>query len=359
MLFDFYKISGPENSKNENFASLCRQVLLLKFPKLVSIDGKGGDEGLDAYIGQINGKLHAFQFKYFLDNLGSSQKSQIEKSLQTVAIKHNPVRWTLMTPIDLNPNGIKWFEKIKEKYNNIKIDFIGKSQLQKILMENPIVSRTFQPLPRIIIFDNSTNRFKDDNEIEKDLYDILGLAQDKDGLLEKAIQKTSRFYQNRGSLRVLIWGPGEGDKELYKKRKEIKERISASGHIAHFSEDVWTQEALERTGLNLTVAEYLQAKAYDYIICLMASPGSIAEAHDFAKDKKIAHKMMICIDSNHSAGYSANGMLKIFEGNNGKIDWYKVPNDLLECHLATRIYRQIENVTHARQYESLICRIEE
>jgi len=102
--------------------------------------------------------------------------------------------------------------------------------------------------------------------------------------------------------------------------------------------------------LNLTVAEFLMAKNFDYVICLMDSPGSIAEVHDFAKIPNIASKMMICVDIDNSEGYSAH-TLRIFEGYNGKIDWFEKPKDILECHLKTRVIDQIQKVAESRQWE--------
>jgi hypothetical protein len=96
--------------------------------------------------------------------------------------------------------------------------------------------------------------------------------------------------------------------------------------------------------------ELLQANAYDYIVCLMAGPGAIGEVHDFAKHRKLAHKMMICIDACHKGGYSAHGTLRIFEGWNGKVDWFSSPSDIEGCLLATRVLDQIQKAAEGKQY---------
>ena len=152
-------------------------------------------------------------------------------------------------------------------------------------------------------------------------------------------------------LKVLILGPGVSGGDIYEKRCEIRELLTRLGHEAHFCEEVWTPEILERSGLNLAVAEYVQALAYDYVICLMASPGSIGEVHDLAKAKRIAVKMMICVDDKHRDGYSAKGVLRIFEGYNGKLDWFLYPSDITECHLAKRVVEQIQKVADRKQWE--------
>lgn len=161
----------------------------------------------------------------------------------------------------------------------------------------------------------------------------------------------SQDMKNKKPLNVLIFGPGSLGGDIFQKREQIRDKIRELGHIAYFGEEYCTPEKLAANGLNLTVAEYLLAKKCDYIICLMASPGSIGEVHDFAKDQEIAIKMMICIDKNHCEGYSAHGTLRIFQGYNGKIDWFEYPKDIIECHLKTRVVYQIESVAQKIQYE--------
>jgi hypothetical protein len=85
----------------------------------------------------------------------------------------------------------------------------------------------------------------------------------------------------------------------------------------------------------------------------MVSPGAIGEVHDFAKTRHLACKMMVCVDEQHKDGYSAGGALRIFEGLNGKLDWFKAPQDLTECHLATRVLRQVEKAREAKCWELL------
>lgn len=169
-----------------------------------------------------------------------------------------------------------------------------------------------------------------------------------------SLQLRIEEINKRSQLKILIWGPGSNgvNKDIYDKRCQIRDGLIRQGHIAHFSEEVWTPARLQASGLNVTVGEFLQAELYDYIICLMVSPGTIGEVHDFAKIPKFAARMMICIDNCHqvNAGYSVQGTIKIFEGLNGKIDWFQYPKDISECHLATRIMAQLNNVSHAKQH---------
>jgi hypothetical protein len=102
-------------------------------------------------------------------------------------------------------------------------------------------------------------------------------------------------------------------------------------------------------GINLSVAELLQAREYEYIFSIMGSPGSIGEVHDFCHMPEIAHKMTICINEEHLSGYSGQGVLRIFEGNHGRIEKFKFPEDITECHLLGRVVDQVEKCAEAKQ----------
>jgi hypothetical protein len=170
---------------------------------------------------------------------------------------------------------------------------------------------------------------------------------------DKRMIEEGRELAKQATLRILIFGPGPSGGALYNKRCEIRDKLISLGHHAEFCEDIWDRDSLRSSGLNLAVAELIQALAYDYIICLMVSPGSIGEVHDFAKTKSIACKMMVCVDGAHKDGYSAQGVIRICEGYNGKIVWFSNPQDLEHCHLAGRVIEQITFVAEAKQWEIL------
>ena len=102
-------------------------------------------------------------------------------------------------------------------------------------------------------------------------------------------------------------------------------------------------------GINLSVVELLQAREYEYIVSIMGSPGSIGEVHDFCHMPGITHKMTICINEEHLSGYSAQGVLRIFEGNHGRIEKFKFPDDITGCHLLARVVNQVVKCAEAKQ----------
>jgi hypothetical protein len=256
-----------------------------------------------------------------------------------------------MLPLDLNPAEIKWFDSLRKKHGSLDMEWWGKTRLQDLLGQYPDIAAEFQPQPNL-----TTILVRSEVEVNK-----LNVEESAE-ILRRAIRSSlgtlppdlvngiMKDFTRKAKLLILLWGPGASGGDLYVKRCEIKESLSRLGHIVHFSEDIWTPDVLSQSGLNLSVAEFIQAKAYDYIVCIMSSPGAIGEVHDFARFPRLAQKMLICVDHVHEAGYSAQGVLRIFEGNNGKLDWFKNPTDIYECHLATRVLNHISKVTEARQW---------
>lgn len=158
--------------------------------------------------------------------------------------------------------------------------------------------------------------------------------------------------RRQAKLKVLVFGPGKSGGKFYIKRCEIRDAIRKSGYDADFPEETY-QQGIHADGINATLLEFVAAvKIYDYVVCLMESPGSIGEVHDFGKFPDIERKMMICVRSEYKkSGYSGGGTLRIFEGGNGKVDWFEYPKDLVECNLKGRVMDQIQKVAEKKQFE--------
>ncbi len=87
-MIDFYQISGPKSSKQDNFQEMCSQLVLREYPEAKPIDGIGGDAGLDIYKRISPSKpIVVWQAKLFYDRIKQSQKSQIQDSFSRVAGK--------------------------------------------------------------------------------------------------------------------------------------------------------------------------------------------------------------------------------------------------------------------------------
>lgn len=174
--------------------------------------------------------------------------------------------------------------------------------------------------------------------------------ENSDANLAPSVTLIATNIRRHSVVKVVIFGPGPSGGDIYVKRCEVRTKITELGHQADFCEDIWKPKDLQASGLNLGVAELITLKGYDYIVCLMSSPGSVGEVHDFAHSRQFAGKMMVCIDGKHQAGYSAQSVLRIFEGCNGRLDWFNYPEDIVNCHLATRILNQIQRVSEFKQW---------
>lgn len=369
MQIDYRQILGPKGSNADNFALMCTRLILAEWSEANPVEGKGGDEGLDTYIGKIDGELKAFQFKYFCDRIRKSQRAQIKNSLQTALSHHSLLSWTLVLPIDMNLTEQRWFHDLCEGHAPLQMEWWGETKLRNLLSTHPEIATDFfepsdapafrdmiQKQDKIILM---MGEFGDDlSNIGKNLNGFVGLIEKLLQIVpnqpteehETLKRLTTQSLIDRSRLSVLVWGPGEqGDKDLYGKRIQIRNKLRELGHEAEFSEDILTPSVMGAGGINLSVAELLQAREYEYIVTIMGSPGSIAEVHDFCREPGIAHKMTICINEEHLSGYSGQGVLHIFEGNHGRIEKFKFPDDIIGCHLLGRVVEQVEKCAEAKQ----------
>jgi hypothetical protein len=350
--FDFANITGPAHSREENFSQLCNRLLVRMYPDAKPVQGSGGDEGVDTFVGEFSGLCDVYQHKFFLQPLRSSQKRQIKHSLDVATSKHRMRTWTLMLPKELTPAEVRWFEALGAQHVGVSLDWWGSTKLRDLLARFPDIARDYSPRATwVTVVVDHTKAVSALTLQELELLLSTTLAAHGYTPPADVLHSVAADIKKRALLRVLIWGPGPGRGPVYDKRLQIRDGLRKLGHTADFSEDVWPQDALFRSGLNLSVAEFLQAADYDYIVCMMSSPGTIGEVHDFARIQRFASKMMICVDVKHREGYSAAGVLRIFEGYNGKLDWFHDPVDVRECHLRTRILDQIEKVSERKQWE--------
>jgi len=109
--YDFARIVGPKSSAAGNFQDLVSQLLAADLGA-ETIDGAGGDLGIDCYIGRFGGRLATFQVKYFLGRLRKSQRAQIKRSLDVALSHHEIEAWILCTPNDPTPAERDWLNSL-------------------------------------------------------------------------------------------------------------------------------------------------------------------------------------------------------------------------------------------------------
>lgn len=157
---------------------------------------------------------------------------------------------------------------------------------------------------------------------------------------------------NRTPLAVLVWGPGPSGGDLYLKRVQIINALRAVGVTALFSEDI--DEDQPQPGISARDRELAQALAADCIVALAASPGALAEVHDFAGfTTDIAPKMLVFLDRRHAQGYSAQGSLQDLQNLYGNVETYRYPDDIRRCSLLGKVEDKVGVLRRAKWRASL------
>lgn len=124
--------------------------------------------------------------------------------------------------------------------------------------------------------------------------------------LQSRIDEILAEYR-RLPVSVLLWGPSiQSASPLAKVRVDLRRELRQQGHVALFSEEICVE-----SGCSIRVQQLAQAQVFDLIVSIPCTPGSIAEIHDFATDRKINGKLLVFIDESHKAGYSSQSLAAI------------------------------------------------
>lgn len=141
-----------------------------------------------------------------------------------------------------------------------------------------------------------------------------------------------------GKLKILVFGPQvaspAGDdrtQKLQKKRIEIRQKLEASGHDVKYAEDL-VDPTLPGVAANAIVQELLIMNEYDYIVTLVDSPGSIAEAALIASKPALARKASLFMDDEYKNGLPAQAC-QLAADMGGHFATYTYPGDLDACNL--------------------------
>ena len=132
-----------EDLGTQKFEYMVSVLLSRLYSDSERIDGKGGDGGRDVQIvhsgdGSIT---EAFELKSFTGRVGSGRRRQVKRSLDQAA-DLGPARWTLVVPIDPNPNELEWFCQLREKYN-FPLKWRGKTWLDEKMAAHPDIGSYF------------------------------------------------------------------------------------------------------------------------------------------------------------------------------------------------------------------------
>lgn len=99
---------------------------------------------------------------------------------------------------------------------------------------------------------------------------------------------------------VLIWGPTPSAKnDVGKLRNNLRNELREKGHLAMFSEEI-----IEPDSGSTRIQQLIHAQEFDLIVSLPFTPGSIGELHDFAGDRRVNSKLLVCLNNEFKSGYS-------------------------------------------------------
>ena len=124
------------NITKDQFEELCKLLLKRMNPDIKSIDGKGGDEGVDSFIGMFEGEIIIYQMKFFPERLNQNQKDQIKESLEQAINNHDVKIWNLVIPLDSSRSERRWFQDLGKQNPNIELKWFGHTELESLLYKN-------------------------------------------------------------------------------------------------------------------------------------------------------------------------------------------------------------------------------
>jgi tetratricopeptide (TPR) repeat protein len=101
-------------------------------PDVRAVEGRGGDEGIDAYTGNFAAPDCVFQFKYFFE-IDANHWNKITKSLKTVCEKRKPKKWILLVATDFTPKYLDKWTELKKTYADMEMELWSSSSLKALI----------------------------------------------------------------------------------------------------------------------------------------------------------------------------------------------------------------------------------
>ncbi len=107
-----------------------------------SIDGRGGDGGLDIFVsknGNPDEPIHVYQLKFFPEGMSSGfkkRREQVKRSFLSVADKPSLKRWTLVIPGNPTVPELKSVHALKSD-RTLQLDIMGQSHLDEAIAKYP------------------------------------------------------------------------------------------------------------------------------------------------------------------------------------------------------------------------------
>ena len=130
------------------FEHLVFHLLKERHPQanITRVNGVAGDEGIDIFAGQLDGRPNVWQCKAFAHGVGESQKHQIRDSLNQALHHCRPQRWVLCLSSDLDPKALRWFQRYAaSKSNDTEVTLWQASEIVHQLLWAHTIREQFFP----------------------------------------------------------------------------------------------------------------------------------------------------------------------------------------------------------------------
>jgi hypothetical protein len=112
--------TGSKDGARARFQQLIAQLVRLKYPVVRQVEPHPGDWGIDAFVGELNGKMVVWQSKFFIDGIAKDQEGQIREAFNSAVSKakehgYRLSGWVLCIPVHMDPEATKWWDGWKRR----------------------------------------------------------------------------------------------------------------------------------------------------------------------------------------------------------------------------------------------------
>uniref|UniRef100_UPI003AA8C0C9 restriction endonuclease n=1 Tax=Thermophilibacter provencensis TaxID=1852386 RepID=UPI003AA8C0C9 len=127
----------------QRWEDLCYLLFKEEYVGLHRVNGSGGDEGIDAYVGTFDNPTIVFQFKFFSNGFASRQVRQIKDSLEKALEKRSGFKWILACSADPTTTARRALDKVIEEHQDVEIEVLGECDMKSKLLKHPGVRRCY------------------------------------------------------------------------------------------------------------------------------------------------------------------------------------------------------------------------
>jgi hypothetical protein len=138
-------------------------------------------------------------------------------------------------------------------------------------------------------------------------------------LIEESLEAVNKI-----PVSVLLWGPGiDSDSPLATVRAELRKKLRQNGHAAFYSEELCDPAS----SYSIRIQQLAQAQRFDLVVSIPCTPGSIAEIHDFASDRRVMAKILVFLNKLYFNGYSPQSLQALSTLISCQLEYYPSEDD--------------------------------